>query len=104
MKTDTVVTCVSRVMLAIHSPKILRNGAPQFPAQAVEAKVAEALASHTHLTTEDGHQRVVRRGQMPERTIQTGIGPVEVCQPRIRDRGLCPIAWCKFVRWSTGFA
>jgi hypothetical protein len=90
-------------MLAIHSPKILRNGAPQLPAQAVEAEVAEALASHTYLTTEDGRQRVVQ-GQMPERTIQTGIGPVEVCQPRIRDRGLRPIAWCKFIRWSTGFA
>jgi transposase-like protein len=24
---------------------------------------------------------------MPERTIQTGIGPVEVRQPRVRDRG-----------------
>jgi transposase-like protein len=24
---------------------------------------------------------------MPARTIQTGIGPVEVRQPRIRDRG-----------------
>jgi hypothetical protein len=23
---------------------------------------------------------------MPERTIQTGIGPVEVSQPRVRDR------------------
>jgi hypothetical protein len=24
---------------------------------------------------------------MPERTIQTGIGPVAVRQPRVRDRG-----------------
>jgi hypothetical protein len=35
---------------------------------------------------EDGRQRVVRHGHMPERTIQTDIGAVEVRQPRIRDR------------------
>ena len=39
------------------------------------------------LTTHDGRRRLVRHGHMPERTIQTGIGPVAVCQPRARDRG-----------------
>jgi hypothetical protein len=29
----------------------------------------------------------VRHGYMPERAIQTGIGPVKVRQPRLRDRG-----------------
>ena len=29
----------------------------------------------------------MRHGHMPERTIQTGIGPVAVRQPRVRDRG-----------------
>ena len=56
-------------------------------AQAVEAEVAEALAAHAHLTTDDGRRRLVRHGHMPERTIQTGIGPVAVRQPRVRDRG-----------------
>jgi putative transposase len=65
----------------------LRNGARALLAQAVEAEVAEALAAHSHLTTDDGRRRLVRHGHMPERTIQTGIGPVAVRQPRVRDRG-----------------
>jgi transposase-like protein len=35
----------------------------------------------------DGRDRVVRHGHGPERTIQTGIGPVEVSSVKIRDRG-----------------
>jgi putative transposase len=31
-------------------------------------------------------QRVVRNGRLPKRTIQTGIGDIEVSVPRIRDR------------------
>jgi len=66
---------------------VLRHGARQLLAQAVEAEVADFLGSHADLTDEDGRQRLVRHGRLPERTIQTGIGPVEVRQPRIRDRG-----------------
>jgi transposase-like protein len=29
---------------------------------------------------------VVRNGYLPERTIQTGVGPIDVKQPRVRDR------------------
>jgi len=35
----------------------------------------------------DGRERVVRHGLGPEREIQTGIGPVAVRRPRVRDRG-----------------
>jgi hypothetical protein len=31
-------------------------------------------------------QRLVRHGHLPEREIMTGIGPVAVCCPRVRDR------------------
>jgi hypothetical protein len=34
----------------------------------------------------DGRQRLVRHGHLPERSIMTGIGAVEVCAPRVRDR------------------
>ena len=54
--------------------------------QAVEAEVAEFLAQHADLKTETGQQRVVRHGHLPEREIMTGIGPVAVRQPRVRDR------------------
>ena len=66
---------------------VLRQGAFKLLAQAVEAEVADFLATHADLTTEDGRQRLVRHGRLPERTIQTGIGSVEVQQPRVRDRG-----------------
>jgi transposase-like protein len=67
--------------------EILRNGARALLAQAVEAEVAAFLDKHRSLTTEDGLQRVVRHGYLPEREVMTGIGPVAVRQPRVRDRG-----------------
>jgi putative transposase len=66
--------------------EILRSGARVLLTQAVEAEVAEFLAKHTDLKTETGQQRVVRHGHLPEREIMTGIGPVAVRQPRVRDR------------------
>lgn len=67
---------------------ILRNGARALIAQAVEAEVADFLAKHADLKTEDGHQRIVRHGRLPEREVMTGIGPVAVRQPRVRDQAV----------------
>jgi putative transposase len=67
--------------------EVLRNGARTLLAQAVEAEVGEFLAKHADLKTEDGRTRVVRHGYLPEREVMTGIGPVAVHQPRVRDRG-----------------
>ena len=66
--------------------ELLRSGARALLTQAVEAEVAEFLAKHADLRTETGQQRVVRHGHLPEREIMTGIGPVAVRQPRVRDR------------------
>src|SRR5262249_57082032 len=44
------------------------------------------LEARAHLKDDSGRHQVVRNGHLPERTIQTGIGPVEVRQPRVRDR------------------
>jgi len=64
---------------------ILRAGARQLLAQAVEAEVTDFLAHHRQVMA-DGRSRVVRNGYRPERKIQTGIGSVEVTAPRVRDR------------------
>ena len=48
--------------------------------------MADFLAKHGDLKTEDGRQRVVRHGHLPEREVMTGIGAVAVRQPRVRDR------------------
>jgi putative transposase len=66
--------------------EVLRNGARALLAQAVEAEVAGFLAEHADKVTEDGRQRLVRHGHLPERAIMTGIGPVAVRVPRVRDR------------------
>jgi putative transposase len=66
--------------------EILRSGARMLLTQAIEAEVAEFLAKHADLKTDTGQHRVVRHGHLPEREIMTGIGPVAVRQPRVRDR------------------
>jgi putative transposase len=65
---------------------LLRQGATQLLAQAIQAEVAAYLDSRSHLRDEAGRQQVVRNGSLPQRTLLTGIGPVEVKQPRVQDR------------------
>ena len=66
--------------------EVLRSGARALLAQAVEAEVAAFLGSHADRRTVDGRQRMVRHGHLAEREIMTGIGPVAVRAPRVRDR------------------
>lgn len=66
--------------------EVLRRGAKELLQQAVEVEVAEAIAQFAALKDEQGRQRVVRNGYLPERSIQTGIGEVAVRAPRVRDR------------------
>ncbi len=66
--------------------EVLRNGARALLTQAVEAEVADFLAQYAGVKTDDGRQRLVRHGHLPEREIVTGIGAVAVRQPRVRDR------------------
>src|SRR3977135_4629787 len=66
--------------------EVLRNGARALLAQAVEAEVEALLSCHADKQTDDGRQRLVRHGHLPEREIVTGIGPVAVRCPRVRDR------------------
>ena len=65
---------------------ILRDGAQRLLSQAVEAEVDTWIESHKHLSDERGRRQVVRNGHLPKRSIITGIGPVEVVQPRVLHR------------------
>ncbi|MBD1578055.1 IS256 family transposase, partial [Vibrio sp. S11_S32] len=65
--------------------QLLKDGARQLLAQAIEAEVASLLDQHNDETI-DGLRRVVRNGYQPERTIQTGLGDIEVKIPKVRDR------------------
>jgi len=65
---------------------VLRDGAQRLLAEAVEAEVRQWIESHAHVQDEAGRRQVVRNGRLPKRSILTGIGPVEVEQPRVLDR------------------
>jgi putative transposase len=66
---------------------ILRSGARKLIEQAVSAELAGLLARHADEKTEAGLARLVRHGHLPEREVMTGIGPIAVQVPRVRDRG-----------------
>ena len=78
--------------------EILRNGARALLAQAVEAEVSSLLSCHADKLTDDGRRRLVRHGHLPEREFMTGIGPVAVRCPRVRDRGG---EGCERIRFSS---
>ena len=86
MPNDNVIKLIQPGTFDDQLTEVLRNGARALLAQAVEAEVADFLGKHADLKTEDGHRRVVRHGHLPEREVMTGIGPVAVRQPRVRDR------------------
>jgi len=67
--------------------EVLRTGAQQLLAEAVEAEVGSFLAEFGELRAADNRRRMVRNGHLPEREIQSGIGAVKVRVPRVRDRG-----------------
>ena len=57
-------------------------------ATAIENEVAEYIAAHSDARDTAGHRVVVRNGHTPARSIQTGLGPVEVARPRVNDKRL----------------
>ncbi len=88
MPNDTVTKLIQPGAFEDLLTDVLRDGARRLLAQAVETEVAEFLDKHCNLKTENGLQRVVRHGHLPEREVMTGIGSVPVRQPRVRDRGV----------------
>ena len=87
MTDDSVIKLVQPGSFEGPLTEVLRTGARALLAQAAEAEVAAFLGRHIDLRTEDGRARIVRHGYMPEREILTGLGPLAVRQPRVRDRG-----------------
>jgi putative transposase len=86
MKDNNVTQLVQPGEFEDPLTEVVRNGARSILARAVEIEAEQFLSAHAHLTTADGHQRLVRHGYLPERQIQTGIGAVTVKKPRVRDR------------------
>ena len=66
---------------------VLRDGARKLIEQAIQAELATLMAAFSKERLDDGRARLVRHGHLPEREVLTGIGPVPVKVPRVRDRG-----------------
>ena len=63
---------------------ILRQGAQQLLAHAVEEELKLFLSGYNNLPNQP--VQIVRNGYLPERNIQTGIADIKVKIPRTRDR------------------
>lgn len=66
--------------------EVLRDGAKRMLASAVEAEVTMFLDRFSAEKLADGRARIVRNGHCPERSVQTGLGSIDVAMPRVRDR------------------
>ena len=53
---------------------------------ALESEVEAFLEQHAGRVDDQGRRHVVRNGHLPSREIVTGAGPLEVSQPRVRDK------------------
>jgi len=66
--------------------EILQSGAQRLIQMAVEQEIEEFLESFAASKVSNGNQRLIRNGYLPKRFIQTGVGPISIQQPRVRDK------------------
>jgi putative transposase len=66
--------------------QIAREGARRALQKAIEDEVAQYVDANCGELDEAGRRLVVRNGHKPRRTILSGLGPMEVKQPRVDDR------------------
>ena len=72
---------------------LIRNGAQQLIQCAIESELQSLMEQYQDIRTDAGHAGVVRNGYLPERDLQTGIGPVPVRIPKVRSRTGEPITF-----------
>ena len=79
---------LSQPEVATNDPlhELIQQGARDLIAQAIETELDSLLKQHKDLKAPDGRKAVVRNGHLPKRTVQTGVGDVEVQVPKVRDR------------------
>jgi putative transposase len=86
MKKNNVLEFAGRDIISDPLTDLLRLGAQQLITQAVEVELQELLIQYSEQHTDDGNAVVVRNGHLPERELQTGLGPVTVKIPKVRSR------------------
>ena len=88
MNKDNLVEFKTQAQSEASNPleDILRQGARQLLEQAIQNEVGEYISEHQDLRDCQVRREVVRNGTLPERQIQSGIGPITIKQPRVHDR------------------
>lgn len=66
--------------------ELLRQGARVLIEKAVETELQFFLSQYANVTDLRGRKTVVRNGYLPEREVLTGLGPIDVRVPKVRDR------------------
>ena len=70
--------------------ELVRDGARQMLAAALQAEVAAYVEQFADVLDEDGHRMVVRNGYHLQRDVVTGAGAVTVTAPRVNDKRVNP--------------
>ncbi len=88
MKDDKVIAYKNpaRTIVEDELTRFIRDSAQKMLKEAIAVEVDEFIQTLSEHRLADGRQRVVKNGYLPERAIQTGVGPVKVTVPRVRDR------------------
>lgn len=86
MGDDKVVLLRSQSEIEDPLTELLREKASELLQAAVQAECEVFLRRFTGRRDDQGRQGVVRNGYLPERAVLTGIGPIAVKVPRVRDR------------------
>ncbi len=86
MTKNNVVELAGRETIVDPLTELLRTGAEQLIYQAVNAELQGFLSAYSQRVLADGKAGVVRNGYLPEREIQTGLGPVTVRIPKVRSK------------------
>ena len=93
MDKNNVIELERRVIGTDPLTQLLKEGARKLLAQAVESEVQDLLAIYEERRTPSGHAGVVRNGYLPERELQTGLGPIRVKIPKVRSRTGEPVSF-----------
>ena len=93
MTKNNVLEFAGRDTISDPLTALLRSGAQQLITQAVEAELQELLSQYSDRRTDGGHAVVVRNGHLPERDLQTGLGPVTVKIPKVRSTTGAPVTF-----------
>ena len=78
--------------------EIVREGAQKMLQQAVENEIEEFIKQFCGIKNEQGHRVVTRNGYLPERDVQTGVGPLKIKKPRVKGETFTSAILPKYMR------